>query len=413
VLEAMAELPLPPARIDWGLLAARFRRDATDPTPEAASRFVAEHLAECLDPPASVVDTPRDIVLYGFGRIGRLLARLFIERLGTGEIMRLRAVVTRPGQPDGLQKRASLLRRDSVHGRFEGTIQVDEENGAILANGNFIKMIESEAPDAVDYRAHDVERAIVIDNTGKWRDEEGLERHLACPGAEKVILTAPGKGAIKNVVYGVNHDDVEEGDTILSAASCTTNAITPVLKAIEEHFGIDSGHVETVHAFTNDQNLIDNYHKKSRRGRAAPLNMVITETGAAQAVAKALPQLKGKLTGSAIRVPTPNVSLAILSLNLAKPTTRDELNDYLRHVALHSPLQRVVDYSASPEISSTDLVGSRFAGIVDSKATIAKDSHAVVYVWYDNEMGYSAQVLRVVRRMAGVDVLTYPRWTVP
>ena len=162
---------------------------------------------------------------------------------------------------------------------------------------------------------------IVLDNTGVWRDRAGMSRHLEGKGVSKVILTAPGKGDIPYIVYGVNHSAVVEDERLLSAASCTTNAIVPVLKAMNDRFGIEHGHVETIHSYTNDQNLTDNFHKKERRGRSAPLNMVITETGAASAVAKALPELKGRITGNAIRVPTPNVSLAILILTLGKETT--------------------------------------------------------------------------------------------
>ncbi|HBP69784.1 MAG TPA: glyceraldehyde-3-phosphate dehydrogenase, partial [Alcanivorax sp.] len=182
--------------------------------------------------------------------------------------------------------------------------------------------------------------ALLVDNTGKWRDREGLGQHLKCPGISKAILTAPGKGDIKNIVPGVNHGMVEDSDTILSLASCTTNAIVPPLKALSDKFGIEYGHVETVHSYTNDQNLLDNFHKGPRRGRAAPLNMVLTETGAATAAAKALPELGGKLSGNSIRVPTPDVSMAILNLTLEQETTLEELNDYLRWVSLHSPLQR-------------------------------------------------------------------------
>jgi glyceraldehyde 3-phosphate dehydrogenase len=213
---------------------------------------------------------------------------------------------------------------------------------------------------------------------------------------------------VKNIVFGVNDDAILDSDTIVSAASCTTNAITPVLKAINDKFGVRNGHVETVHSFTNDQNLIDNFHKGSRRGRAAGLNMVLTETGAAKAVAKALPELAGKLSGNAIRVPTPNVSMAILNLNLEKATSVDELNTFLRDVSMHSPLRNQVDYVSSPELVSTDLVGSKRAGVVDGLATIVDEDRVVVYVWYDNEFGYSCQVVRCVAKMADVDVPAFP-----
>jgi glyceraldehyde 3-phosphate dehydrogenase len=233
--------------------------------------------------------------------------------------------------------------------------------------------------------------------------------HLKSKGASRVILTAPGKGDIKNIVYGINNDTITDDDRILSAASCTTNAITPVLKAIHDEFTIVDGHVETVHSYTNDQNLLDNFHKGPRRGRSAPLNMVLTETGAATAATKVLPNLDGKLTGNSIRVPTPNVSMAILNLTLGKETTLEELNDYLRWVSLHSPLQRQVDFVSSPDAVSTDFVGSRHASVIDAEATIVNGRHCVLYVWYDNEFGYSCQVLRILQQISGVEFPAYPK----
>jgi glyceraldehyde 3-phosphate dehydrogenase len=285
---------------------------------------------------------------------------------------------------------------------------VDEEQNTILANGTLINVIYSNDPSTVDYTAYGINDAIVVDNTGRWRDEEGLSQHLKSKGVSRVVLTAPGKGGLKNIVHGVNHKDITSDDKIVTAASCTTNAITPVLKAINDKYGVVHGHVETVHSFTNDQNLIDNFHKGERRGRAASLNMVITETGAAKAVAKALPELEGKLTGNAIRVPTPNVSMAILNLNLEKDATKEELNTYLRGMSLDSELHKQIDYIDSPEVVSSDFVGSRRAGIVDGLATIANGKNAVLYVWYDNEFGYSCQVIRVLEEMAGVHPMLFP-----
>ena len=224
-----------------------------------------------------------------------------------------------------------------------------------------------------------------------------------------MILTAPGKGDVPNIVYGVNHEGIREAGPVLSAASCTTNAIVPVLKTVSDEFGIEAGHVESVHSFTNDQNLIDNYHKKARRGRAATLNMVITETGAAKAVAKTVPELAGKLTGNAIRVPTPNVSLAILNLRLGRATTVDELNSYLRMVSLEGDLQNQIDYVNSSEVASSDFVGNRFAGIVDAQATLVNGDSCVLYVWYDNEFGYSRQVVRCLEELAGVVMPNFPK----
>ena len=405
ILEAMTKLDLAPARIDIGKLTLRYQKRNEE---IAVEDFVRQELATINTGRTPILEEPRDVVLYGFGRIGRLLARILVEKSGSGEKLRLRAAVVRKGSADDLVKRASLLRRDSVHGPFHGIITVDEEENAIIANGNMIRIIYADAPENVDYSQYGIQNAILIDNTGKWRDREGLGRHLKASGISRVILTAPGKGDIPNVVAGVNNELISREENIFSAASCTTNAIVPVLKAINDRFGIVHGHVETCHSYTNDQNLIDNYHKNSRRGRSAPLNMVITETGAAKAVAKVIPELSGKLTGNAIRVPTPNVSLAILNLELDKATDVATLNSYLRDISLESPLQNQIDYTNSPEVVSSDFVGSRHACVVDSLATIVQDTRCVLYVWYDNEFGYSCQVVRMVQKMAGVELPSMP-----
>jgi len=405
-VEALNAMPLAPARIDVGKLAYRylFKGQSNDLSIEQYLEKELKTISE-----ANKGSQSQDVVLYGFGRIGRLLARLLIEQTGPNAKLNLRAIVLRPSKgSDDLAKRASLLRRDSVHGAFNGSITIDNENNVIKANGAFIKVIYAKSPAEVDYTEHNINNALVVDNTGIWTDEDGLGQHIKSKGVAKVLLTAPAKGDIKNIVYGVNQDMIQASDTIVSAASCTTNAITPVLKAINDQFGIKNGHVETVHSYTNDQNLIDNYHKAPRRGRSAPLNMVISTTGAAKAVAKALPELKGLLTGNAIRVPTPNVSMAIMNLNLKTATNKEALNDYLRNISLNSPLQNQVDYTASTEIVSTDLVGSRYAGVVDSQATIVDEDRAVLYVWYDNEFGYSCQVVRVMLEMSGITVPTLP-----
>ena len=398
VIEILSQLNLGPGRIDIGRLAAGFGEQTGAASLE---EYVRSEVAELIDGKNGDSDKEQDVVLYGFGRIGRLMARILVERAG-GSGLNLRAVVVRKGKADNdIQKRASLLRRDSVHGSFQGTITVDEENNIIYANGVAIQIIYSNSPDSVDYTEYGINNAVIVDNTGMWRDEEGLGQHLKSKGASRVLLTAPGKGELKNVVFGVNHNIIDNEDKIISAASCTTNAITPVLKAICDKFGVENGHVETVHSYTNDQNLIDNYHKGSRRGRSAALNMVITETGAAKAVSKALPELQGKLTGNAIRVPTPNVSMAILNLNLSSETNVEELNAYLREMALYSDLKKQIDYVNSLEVVSSDFVGNRNAGIVDSQATIVDGNRCVLYVWYDNEFGYSCQVNRILQHMTG------------
>jgi glyceraldehyde 3-phosphate dehydrogenase len=409
ILSLLSELDLGPAHIDVGRLAVCYY-DQGAGEGLSVDQYVEQELADLIGSQDKPLAKPQDVVLYGFGRIGRLMARILIDKTDGGDCLRLRAIVVRKGKaPNDLVKRASLLRRDSVHGAFEGTIRVDEERQSFIANGNEIKVIYTDGPDTIDYTQYGIDNAIIVDNTGVWRDREGLSLHLKSKGVSKVILTAPGKGDLKNVVAGLNSDIIDPSDTIISAASCTTNAIAPPLKAMDDEYGIVAGHVETVHAFTNDQNLIDNYHKASRRGRSAPLNMVLTETGAAAAVGKVLPQLAGKLTGNAIRVPTPNVSMAILNLTLARETTRDEVNEFMRNQALHSPLHKQIDYSASPEVVSSDFVGSRHACIFDAQATIVNGKQAVLYLWYDNEFGYSCQVYRILEQMAGIHFAVYPR----
>ena len=400
LVRLLDQLNLGPASIDVARLLAANTGDLEG--------FVRQELASVID---HSNDAPQDndVVLYGFGRIGRLVARILIAQAGDHRGLNLRAVVVRRGSDDDLVKRASLLRRDSVHGPFEGTITVDPQNDTIIANGIPIRVIYSDSPATIDYTAYGINNALIIDNTGRWRDEQGLSQHLESKGAAKVLLTAPGKGELPNIVYGINHDEITPEQRIITAASCTTNAITPVLKVIDDAFGIIFGHVETVHSFTNDQNLIDNFHKGERRGRSAVLNMVITETGAASAVARVLPSFAGKLTGNSIRVPTPDVSMAILNLTLDKPVTKLELNQTLRDASLESGLRNQIDYIESPEVVSTDFVGSNRAGIVDGLATISQGNHAVVYIWYDNENGYSHQVLRVAQAVGGVKRVLFPR----
>ncbi|MCA0378070.1 MAG: glyceraldehyde-3-phosphate dehydrogenase [Actinobacteria bacterium] len=401
VVEALATIQPGPVSVDLALLANGFRESgSTD-----LEAYLREQLAPVID---AAPGTGTDVVLYGFGRIGRLLARIIIEHSGSGNTLNLRAIVVRKGAENDLVKRANLLRRDSVHGPFNGTIKVLEDENAILANGVRIQVIYSDDPANVDYTQYGIENAILVDNTGRWRDAEGLSQHLQNKGIARVLLTAPGKGDMLNVVYGVNNDMITDEHTIVSAASCTTNAITPVLKVLNDTFSVKRGHVETVHAYTNDQNLIDNFHKGDRRGRSAALNMVLAETGAAKAVAKALPEFEGKLTGNAIRVPTPDVSMAVLNLQFDREVTREEINAHLEQVSLTGALRTQIDYVESPEVVSMDFVGSNRAGIVDGLATIATGDSAVVYVWYDNEYGYSCQVVRIIEQLSGSHPMQLP-----
>nr|WP_286205663.1 glyceraldehyde-3-phosphate dehydrogenase [Corynebacterium afermentans] len=401
ILRELVEMDLGTASIDLGRLAKEFKHS----DEQDLRAFLDRELADVIGTSSEL--EARDVVLYGFGRIGRLLARILIAREAMYGGVRLRAVVVRKKGDIDIIKRASLLRRDSVHGAFNGTITVDEEKETIWANGTPIQMIYANDPAEIDYTAYGIDNAIVVDNTGAWRDRDGLSKHLESKGVDRVLLTAPGKGDIPNIVYGINQDMIGD-ERVLSAASCTTNGITPVLKVINDRYGVKHGHVETVHSYTNDQNLADNFHKGNRRGRAAGLNMVLTETGAAKAVSKALPEFEGKLTGNAIRVPTPDVSMAVLNLDLDKDVEKDEVNNFLRRVSTHSNLRQQIDYVNSPEVVSTDLLGTTHASVVDGLATIASGNHLVLYVWYDNEYGYSHQVVRVVEDIAGVRPRVFP-----
>ena len=403
MLQLLEKMDLRPCRIDLGKLCHEYLHLDKN---EDMQVFLNRRLSQLLGEAKPEDSEPHDVVLYGFGRIGRILARLLIDRTGTGAKLRLRGVVIRAkGEVlQDLEKRAELLRRDSVHGEFDGSIKVDIENQALIANGNFIQFIYANSPAEVDYTKYGIKDALVVDNTGIWKDEAGLGQHTSCPGVSKALLTAPAKGDIKNIVYGINDDLIEASDTILCAASCTTNAIVPPLKVVNDEFGIVSGHVETIHSYTNDQNLIDNYHPAERRGRSAPLNMVITSTGAAKAVAKVLPELAGVLTGNAIRVPTPNVSMAVMNLNLAKEVTKEELNEVFRNISYHSPLQEQIGFTYSTEVVSSDLVGTTCASVIDGGATIADGTRVVLYVWYDNEAGYSNQVVRMMQKVVGLSL---------
>ena len=405
IARAILNLDLPPSRIDIGKLTYEYHLE--DNKYNDARAFVVDKLKNAKN---SNEIKPKDVVLYGFGRIGRLLAREMMGKIGKGQQLRLRAIVTRDrNDAQSLEKRASLLRYDSVHGDFEGSVSADPENNALIINGTTVHIITANSPEEIDYTQYGIEEALVIDNTGVFTTEEALKRHLASKGVDKVLLTAPGKG-VPNIVYGVNHEEFNPDTVnIFSAASCTTNAITPILKAVEDTLGVVKGHLETIHAYTNDQNLVDNMHKKYRRGRAAALNMVITETGAGTAVAKALPSLAGKLTSNAIRVPVPNGSLVVLNLEVTKQTSIEDINNIMKKYALEGELVEQIKYSLNNELVSSDIVGTSAPAIYDSNATIvsADGKNIVLYVWYDNEYGYSHQVIRLAKYIAKVRRYTY------
>ena len=402
----LINLNLAPSKLDIGKLASEWSTEKDNYGCQAD--FLKNKLAG-FDNTDDHNPTPKDVVLYGFGRIGRLAARELIKQAGKGQQLRLKAIVTRTVNKDAIIKRAALLRNDSVHNEFQGTVEEDFENNSLIINGQIVRMIEAKNPEDIDYTEYGINDALIIDNTGVFTDKEALSRHLKSNGASKVLLTAPGK-EIPNIVYGINEDQLDlENEDIFSAASCTTNAIAPILYTIENSLGVIKGHIETVHAYTNDQNLLDNMHKKPRRGRSAAINMVITSTGAGNAVTKVIPSLKDKLTANAVRVPTPNGSLAILNLNVAKETSIDDLNEIVRKAALEGDLVNQIKYEIDPELVSNDIIGNICCSVFDSNATIVSNDkkNIVLYVWYDNEFGYTKQVIRLAKYIAKVRRLIY------
>jgi glyceraldehyde 3-phosphate dehydrogenase len=403
--EELLKMDLAPAKIDIGKLSSEWIAEGS--AYDSKASFLADKLGKFSSASGSV--EPRDVVLYGFGRIGRLAARELIKQAGKGQQLRLRAIVTRGASDKDIVKRAALLRSDSVHGAFKGSVVEDLENKTLIINGQIVHMIDASNPEEVDYTKYGINNALVIDNTGVYTNREALSKHMASKGVSKVLLTAPGK-EIPNVVYGINQGTLDvENETIYSAASCTTNAISPILKVVNDAFGIVKGHIETVHAYTNDQNLLDNMHKSSRRGRSAAINMVITSTGAGAAVTKVIPDLKDKLTANAVRVPTPNGSLAILSLELKNGTTIEDVNNVVRTASLEGDLVNQIFYSYDPELVSSDIIGNTCCSVYDSHATIVSPDgkNVVLYTWYDNEFGYTKQVIRLAKHITKVQRLIY------
>ncbi|MES2799716.1 MAG: glyceraldehyde-3-phosphate dehydrogenase [Bacteroidota bacterium] len=402
----MLKMDLQASKLDIGKLASEWINEKTNYASKA--EFLNAKLTGFAFEGGNEIE-PRDVVLYGFGRIGRLAARELIKQAGKGQQLRLRAIVTRGASDKDIIKRASLLSNDSVHGAFKGTVEVDLEKKAIIINGQIVRMIDASNPQDIDYTQYGIKNALVIDNTGVFENREKLNLHMQAKGVSKVLLTAPGK-EIPNVVYGINQGTLDvENETIFSAASCTTNAISPVIKVINDKFGIVKGHIETVHAYTNDQNLLDNMHNKPRRGRSAAINMVITSTGAGSAVTKVIPEMKDKLTANAVRVPTPNGSLAILSLEINKETSIEEVNAVLRDASLNGDLVNQIFYSYDPELVSSDIIGNTCCSVFDSHATIVSNDkkNIVLYTWYDNEFGYTKQVIRLAKHIAKVQRKIY------
>ena len=325
------------------------------------------------------------IAINGFGRIGRLTFRNLIEsdKVEVVAINDLTAV-------DML---AHLLKYDSAHGRFNGTVKHTENS--LIVNGKEITVYAQRDPETLPWGEIGVE--VVVESTGFFTNAEGMGKHITA-GAKKVVLSAPAKGDIKTIVLGVNDDQLTDADTMVSNASCTTNCLSPMAKVLDEKFGIDSGFMCTIHAYTSDQRIQDAPHSDKRRARAAAVNMIPTSTGAAKAVALVLPQLKGKLDGYAMRVPTITGSATDLTVQLSREVTAEEINAAMKEAA-EGPLKGILMYTEDPIVSS-DIVGDKHSCIFDAGVTSAKGNLVKVLGWYDNEAGYSARLANLVERLA-------------
>ncbi|MEY4599083.1 MAG: type glyceraldehyde-3-phosphate dehydrogenase [Pseudomonadota bacterium] len=321
------------------------------------------------------------VAINGFGRIGRNVARAIIER--TDHDLELVSI----NDLASPQANAMLFKRDSVHGAFAGTVEVDGND--LVINGKRIRVTAERDPANLPHAANGVD--IALECTGFFTDRTSCEKHLAA-GAKKVLISAPGKNVDLTVVFGVNHDKLEGGHTIVSNASCTTNCLAPFAKVLNDAIGIERGLMTTVHAYTNDQKILDQIHEDPRRARAAGMSMIPTTTGAARAVGEVLPELKGRLDGSAIRVPTPNVSVVDLTFQPKRDTTKEEVNALLK-AAAEGPMRGVLGYSDEPLVS-IDYNHCPNSSTIDSLETSVIDGKLVrVLSWYDNEWGFSNRMV--------------------
>ena len=325
------------------------------------------------------------IAINGFGRIGRLTFRNLIESDNV-EIVAINDLTA----TDML---AHLLKYDSAHGRFNGTVSHTESS--LIVNGKEITVYAQRDPETLPWGELGVD--VVIESTGFFRDAEGMGKHIKA-GAKKVALSAPASGDIKTIVLGVNDDELTAEDTMVSNASCTTNCLSPMAKVLDEKFGIESGFMCTIHAYTSDQRIQDAPHSDKRRARAAAVNMIPTSTGAAKAVALVLPQLKGKLDGYAMRVPTITGSATDLTVQLKTEATAEEINAAMKEAA-EGTLKNILCYTEDPIVSS-DIVGDKHSCVFDAGVTSAKGKLVKVLGWYDNEAGYSARLANLVERLA-------------
>jgi glyceraldehyde 3-phosphate dehydrogenase len=323
------------------------------------------------------------VAINGFGRIGRAVFKNLLDPRREAEVVTVNDITD-------ASSLAYLLRYDSVHGRFAGSVEARENN--LIVDGRTIPVTAERDPGALPWRERKVD--VVVEATGRFRGRADAQKHLDA-GAKKVVITAPGKDVEMTVVLGVNEDRIKADHHILSNASCTTNCVTPLAKVILDSFGFRHGLMTTIHSYTQDQALLDAPHKDRRRGRAAALSMVPTTTGAARATALALPELKGRIDGLAIRVPTPNVSVVDLTVEVERATSVAKVNEALRGAA-EGPLRGILAYS-DEELVSIDFNGSTHSAVVDATCTTVVDGTLVkVLAWYDNEYGYSARVADLV-----------------
>lgn len=329
------------------------------------------------------------VAINGFGRIGRLVARAILERPESGL-----ELVTINDLADA-KSNAWLFSRDSVHGKYPGTVAADGDD--IVVDGKRIKVTKERDPANLPHAANGVD--IVLECTGFFTDRASAQKHIDA-GAKKVLISAPGKNVDLTVVYGVNHDKLEAGHTIVSNASCTTNCLAPVAKVLNDAIGIERGLMTTIHAYTNDQKILDQIHDDLRRARAAAMSMIPTTTGAARAVGEVLPELKGKLDGSSVRVPVPDGSLIDLTFTPSRDTTKEEVNSILKAASESGPLKGVLYYSDEPLVS-IDIVHSPASSTIDSLETAVIDGKLVrVVSWYDNEWGFSNRMIDTASTMA-------------
>jgi glyceraldehyde 3-phosphate dehydrogenase len=331
------------------------------------------------------------VAINGFGRIGRLVARAVLERGDTGlELVAINDLAD-------AKSNAWLFSRDSVHGKYPGAVSA--EGNDLVVDGKRIRVTAERDPAKLPHAELGVD--IVLECTGFFTDRESAQKHIDA-GAKKVLISAPAKGVDLTVVYGVNHDKLEAGHNIVSNASCTTNCLAPVAKVLNDALGIERGLMTTIHAYTNDQKILDQIHPDLRRARAAAMSMIPTTTGAARAVGEVLPELKGRLDGSAIRVPVPDVSLIDLTFTPKRDTTRDEVNAILKAASESGPLKGILDYTDEPLVS-IDLMHTSASSTVDSLETAVLDGKLVrVVSWYDNEWGFSNRMVDTAGAMAAL-----------